>query len=67
MTETVAEQTAAVERITEQLVSLQEIAKANRGLAQETDQRAADSLAQSESLTEYVAQVKVKDTFREDE
>ncbi len=59
---TVEEQTASVAQIRDQLVSLQQIAEENRELALETDKRAADSLAQSESLMAYVAQVKIRET-----
>lgn len=59
---TVNEQTAAVEQILTQLTSLQEIADANRELAEETEQKAADSLAQSESLMDYVDRVKIRET-----
>lgn len=59
---TVEEQSAAVDQIRSQMISLQEIAEGNRELAQETDKRAADSLAQSESLMEYVAEVKIRET-----
>ncbi len=58
---TVEEQTRSVKTVNTQLMSLREIADANRDLAQETDKMAADSLAQSEGLKDYVARVKVKD------
>lgn len=62
LSETVNEQTSAVNEIHTQLASLQGIADANRDLAQETDRMASDSLAQSESLKDYVAQVKIKES-----
>jgi len=61
LSETVNEQTSAVNTISAQLTSLQDIAEANRGLAEETDTMADDSLALSESLKNYVAQVKLKE------
>jgi len=62
LSETVNEQTTAVNEIHTQLASLRGIADANRDLAQETDKMASDSLAQSESLKDYVAQVKIKES-----
>ncbi len=62
LSETVEEQTTSVKAVNTQLMSLREIADANRDLAQETDKMAADSLAQSEGLKDYVARVKVKDS-----
>lgn len=56
-----AEQTEAVSYVNNQLISLKDIADANRSLAEETDKMAAGSLAQSEDLRDYVAQVKIKD------
>jgi len=60
LSETVQEQTTAVSSVNKQLISLEEIADGNRDLAKETDRMASDSLAQSESLKDYVAQVKIK-------
>lgn len=61
LSETVQEQTTAVSSVNEQLSSLEEIADVNRSLATETDQMASNSLAQSESLKDYVAQVKIRE------
>ncbi|MCI8453427.1 MAG: methyl-accepting chemotaxis protein [Lachnospiraceae bacterium] len=63
LSDTVKEQTIAVNAINQQLDSLQQIANANRSLAEQTDRMAADSLAQSESLKDYVAQVKIRETI----
>lgn len=60
LSDTVREQTTAVNAIGNQLTSLQDIATANRGLAEETADMASNSLAQSESLKDYVSQVKIK-------
>ncbi len=57
---TAKEQTDAVSHVTAQLGSVQNIADENHRLAEETDQAAADSLAQSEKLHQYVSQVKLK-------
>ncbi len=62
LADTVSEQTSAVSYVNGQLVSLKNIADENRGLAEDTDKIAAGSLEQSESLREYVAQVKIKET-----
>lgn len=62
LSDTVSEQTTAVTYVNEQLVSLKNIADENRSLAEETDKMASGSLAQSESLRDYVAQVKIKET-----
>lgn len=59
---TVEEQTTAVQEISSQLDSLHDIAEANRGLAQETSEIAAVSLAQSESLKDYVSLIKIRET-----
>lgn len=59
---TVEEQTSAVASVTAQLASVQNIADGNRSLAEETNEMAASSLAQSESLHEYVSKVKLKQT-----
>lgn len=56
-----AEQTHAVESVNSQLFSVKDIANSNRILAEETDKMAAGSLSQSESLKDYVAQVKIKE------
>lgn len=61
LSETVQEQTTAVSHVNEQLVSLEKIADDNKSLADETDQMAENLLAQSESLKNYVAQVKIKE------
>lgn len=61
LSETVQEQTTAVSSVNDQLLSLEKIADVNRNLATETDKMASDSLAQSEGLKDYVAQVKIKD------
>lgn len=57
---TAEEQTFAVSHVTDQLSSVRNIADANQRLAEETDQMASDSLAQSESLHQYVSRVKLK-------
>lgn len=61
LSETVQEQTTAVAYVNEQLASLEKIADDNKSLADETDQMAENSLAQSESLRNYVAQVKIRE------
>lgn len=61
LSETVLEQTAAVDSVNRQLHSLKDIADENSGLAGETDKMAAASLKQSESLKDYVAQVKIRE------
>lgn len=61
LSDSAAEQTEAVSYVNNQLISLKDIADANRSLAEETDKMAAGSLAQSEDLRDYVAQVKIKD------
>lgn len=58
---TVLEQTTAVTNVNRQLESLKNIAEENSTLAEETNKMAADSLAQSNSLKEYVAQVKIRE------
>lgn len=63
LSETVSEQTAAVDCVNRQLHSLKDIADENSGLAGETDKMAAASLEQSESLKDYVAQVKIRDNY----
>lgn len=57
---TVTEQTRALSEVSEQLLALHTISNNNRSLAEETDQMAAESLAQSESLKQYVEQAKIK-------
>lgn len=57
---TAEEQSLAVSCVTGQLDSIQSIAEKNRRLAEETNDRAASSLKQSESLHQYVSQVKLK-------
>lgn len=59
--DTVQEQTTAVTAVNDQLSSLKNIAEDNRTLAEETDKMAENSLYQSESLRDYVAQVKIKE------
>lgn len=61
LSETVQEQTTAVSSVNNQLSSLEQIASVNRNLAAEADKMASSSLAQSESLKDYVAQVKIKE------
>lgn len=58
---TADEQTAAVSCVTKQLNSIRSIAEENRGLAEETAKMASNSLKQSESLHQYVSQVKLKE------
>ncbi len=60
LSETAEEQTCAVSHVTRQLSSVRSIADANRKLAEATDQMAADSLEQSESLHQHVSRVKLK-------
>ncbi|MED9902679.1 MAG: methyl-accepting chemotaxis protein [Lachnospiraceae bacterium] len=62
LSDTVKEQTSSVAYVNEQLLALKEIADQNRSLAQETDQMADDSLAQSKELKDYVARVKIKES-----
>lgn len=62
LSDTVQEQTSAVECVNNQLISLNNIADANRALAEETDKMASGSLAQSENLRDYVSQVKMKES-----
>ena len=54
LSDTVQEQTAAVDHANNSLLSLQNIANRN-------DQMAAQSLAQAEDLKNYVSQVKIKE------
>lgn len=61
LAETVNEQTSALSEVSRQLESLHSISEMNRKLAEETDHMAAESLAQSEGLKEYVEQAKIKD------
>lgn len=61
LSETVQEQTTAVTSVNDQLLSLEKIADINKNLATETDKMASASLAQSEGLKDYVAQVKIKE------
>lgn len=60
LADTVQEQTSAVSSVTAQLASVQNIADENLSMSEETNQMAASSLAQSESLHEYVSNVKLK-------
>lgn len=62
LSDAAAAQTAAVSYVNTQLGSLKDIADANCSLAEETDKMAAGSLAQSESLRDYVAQVKIRES-----
>lgn len=62
LSDTVQEQTSLVECVNNQLISLNNIADANRALAEETDKMASGSLAQSENLRDYVSQVKMKES-----
>ncbi len=66
LSSTVEEQTTTVAYVNNQLSALKNIAGGNRSLAEETDKMASSSLAQSESLKDYVAQVKIKETVSED-
>jgi len=61
LSETVSEQTVAVDYVNGQLSSLKEIADTNRLLAEEADKTAESSLVQSKQLQDYVSQVKVKE------
>ncbi len=61
LSDTADEQATAVSCVTEQLDSIRSIAQENHRLAEETAQMAAGSLKQSESLHQYVSQVKLKD------
>lgn len=62
LSDTVKEQTSAVDCVNSQLLSLKGIADANRDLAAETNKMAAGSLTQSENLKDFVSQVKMKET-----
>lgn len=64
LSETAKEQTSTVTYVNNQLASLKDIADKNRCLAEETDKMASGSLAQSESLKDYVAQVKIKESLQ---
>ena len=57
------EQNAVVSRVAEELSSLDEIALDNRNLADETHKIASKSLAQSESLKDYVTRFKVREVL----
>lgn len=61
LSDTADEQATAVSCVTVQLDSIRSIAQENHHLAEETAQMAAGSLKQSESLHQYVSQVKLKD------
>lgn len=61
LADTVSEQTSAVTYMNDQLIALKDIIDANRNLAEETDKMATNSLEQSESLRDYVSQVKIKE------
>ncbi len=61
LSDTADEQATAVSCVTVQLDSIRSIAQENHRLAEETAQMAAGSLKQSESLHQYVSQVKLKD------
>lgn len=58
---TVEEQTSAVSCVAGELGSIRSIADETQSLAEETNQMAANSLAQSESLHQYVSLVKLKE------
>lgn len=60
LSDTVSEQTTAVTSVNEQLSSLNEIARDNKHLAEETDKMALVSLEQSQDLKNYVDQVKIR-------
>lgn len=62
LSDTVQEQTDAVSYVNNQLLSLKDIADDNKNLAEETDKMASGSLSQSESLRNYVSQVRIKET-----
>lgn len=62
LSDTVSEQTSSVSYVNRNLDSLKEINDANQVLAEETSKMAASSLEQSESLKQYVSQVKLKTT-----
>lgn len=57
---TVEEQTSAVAHVSEQLEAVRDIAAKNHELAEETNLMAASSLKQSQTLNEYVSQVKLR-------
>lgn len=61
LSDTVREQTSAVDYVNHQLQAVKDIAEENRSMAEETDKMAETSLAQSEGLKDYVAQVKIKE------
>lgn len=63
LSDTVREQTTAVDSVNSQLLSLKDIADANKNLAEEADKTAAGSLEQSENLKDYVSSVKMKETI----
>lgn len=63
LSDTVKEQTTAVDSVNSQLLSLKNIADANKSLAEETDKMASGSLEQSENLKDYVSQVKMKESI----
>lgn len=60
LTSTAEEQAMAVASVTAELGSVRNIADTNRELAEETNEMASNSLAQSESLHQFVSQVKLK-------
>lgn len=62
LSQTVSEQTTAVDYVNNQLTSLREIADTNQHLAEEAEKTATSSLTQSEHLKDYVAQVKMKES-----
>lgn len=61
LSQTVTEQTTAVEYVNHQLVFLREIANGNQRLAEDADKTASSSLIQSEQLRDYVEQVKMNE------
>lgn len=61
LADTAEEQTSTIACVSTQLDSIRSIAEENRGLAEETAEMAASSLKHSESLHQYVSQVKLKE------
>lgn len=61
LADTAEEQTSTIACVSTQLDSIRSIAEENRGLAEKTAEMAASSLKQSESLHQYVSQVKLKE------
>lgn len=65
LSSTAEEQTAAVSHVSGQLEAVRQIADKNHELAEETSQMAVSSLEQSESLHNYVSQVKLRTDRRQ--